>query len=85
MARSRGGCLTADGSKLVYTRFGGLFIRNVDGSGVPQQITPFGGTLEPSVRGDGTKIVFLSLDDLTGTGQNADGNMEVFVANVGVL
>ena len=31
------------------------------------------------------QIAFLSPTDITGTKENADGNMEVFVANEGVL
>ena len=71
---------TADGSRLMYDAQGAVFLVNTDGSGAPQQVTPFLSSAGPAVSGDGRKIVFFSEGNLTG--QNSDGNLEIFLANV---
>ncbi|MGD8626692.1 MAG: FG-GAP-like repeat-containing protein, partial [Anaerolineae bacterium] len=38
---------------------------------------------QPSVSADGQQIAFWSTDDLTRSGSNADGNPEIFIADVG--
>ncbi|MEJ2209164.1 MAG: FG-GAP-like repeat-containing protein, partial [Anaerolineae bacterium] len=37
----------------------------------------------PSLSGDGRRLAFWSTDDLINSGSNADGNIEIFVADVG--
>lgn len=68
---------TADGSKLMYDSVGNIFLTNTDGSGSPQQITSLFSDVNPAMSGDSKKIVFLSPTNLTG--QNPDGNLEVFL------
>jgi uncharacterized repeat protein (TIGR01451 family) len=39
---------------------------------------------QPSVNADGSRVAFWSTDDLTGLGTNADGNTEIFCAEIDV-
>ncbi|MEK7993771.1 MAG: hypothetical protein AAB403_08220 [Planctomycetota bacterium] len=73
--------LTADGSRVVYGLGGNVFTARTDASGV-QQVTNNPGFLSyaPKINGAGTAIVFISNANLTG--QNPDGNDEVFLATV---
>ncbi|MEX2052738.1 MAG: hypothetical protein WD898_00760, partial [Candidatus Paceibacterota bacterium] len=71
---------TADSSRFVYTSNGNIFIEDINNPSSSQQITPDGSATDASISGSGTKILFLSTADITG--QNPDGNFEVFLANV---
>jgi Tol biopolymer transport system component len=64
-----------------------VFVIGPDGSGL-QQVTDTPGNLfpglpvligGPEISGDGSRIAFFSIDDLTG--DNPDGNLEIFLIN----
>lgn len=88
-------CVTAnhDGSLLAFSSEADLTGENADlnqeiflhdaSSDTTTQITDTSGTtnVSPAISADGSKIAFLSFADLTGG--NADGNLELFVFDVG--
>lgn len=63
----------ADGSREI-------FVINIDGTGHAQLTMSAADSVEPDISDDGTRVAFASGGDLT-AGTNADGSIEVFVAN----
>jgi Tol biopolymer transport system component len=90
-----GPSVSSDGTRLVFTSIADLTGDNPDGSrevflfdsstGITTQITDAasGSSNDAKISGDGTRILFTSGSDITG--ENPDGNIEVFFADCRVV
>jgi uncharacterized repeat protein (TIGR01451 family) len=63
-----------------------IFVANVGGDPPLAQVTrtPRGVNSLPTISGDGTRVAFVSDQDLDPDGDNADGNQEIFVADLSI-
>ena len=88
-AENRDPSVSGDGTRVAFSSTGNLTNQNADGNqeiflydaaaATITQVTVTTGGLNsgPSISGDGTRIAFMSSNDLTN--QNADGNLEIFL------